>query len=94
MNVRLTGGSLRESEICVLAKDLRAPITKHTSHRSEREPGRILVDFSGGNEFLDLRGKRYAIVFRDDPSRYMWVYLLRRKNDAAIALEKFLWFPF
>ena len=89
MNFKLNG-KLRECEGCMVSKGTRAPIAKQTTNRSDRKLGRVFVDLSGEKEFPAIGGKRYAIVFRDDYSRYMWVYLLRRKSDAVGALEKFL----
>lgn len=45
---------------------------------------------SGEKEFLALGRKRYAIGFREGYSRYMWVYLLRRKSDAMSAFDKII----
>lgn len=69
------------------AKGIRSPIVKQTSHPSDGKLGRILVDLSGEREFPGLEGKRYTTIARDENSRYVCVYVLRRTSDATSALE-------
>lgn len=68
---------LVECDDCMLARDIRAPITKQMSNRSDGKPGRVFADSSGEEEFPAPGGKQYVICFRDGYSRFMKVYLLR-----------------
>ena len=89
MGVKLTG-TLTQCQGCSVAKGLRAPIPKSTTSRSTERLGRVFIDLSGRKEIAAPGGKRYAMVLRDDFSRYSWVYYLESKSDAHKALRRFL----
>lgn len=50
----------------------------------------VHADLAGPIDPVALHGFKYAINFTDDYSGMMHVYLLKCKNDAVIALEKFI----
>ena len=89
LGVKLTG-TFKQCEGCFVAKGLRAPIPKSTTCRSNEPLGRIFCDLSGKKEVVGPGGKQYAMVFRDDYSRYQWVYFLVSKTDTSKALKRFL----
>ena len=47
----------------------------------------IHIDICSPN--MDLHGQRYFISFIDDYSRYMYLYMLRKKNEALDAFKIF-----
>ena len=48
------------------------------------------MDLSGPKVVESHRGKRHTLIVHDDFSRYMWVYYMRHKSDAAEMFEQFL----
>ena len=72
---------------CSSAKGISASVQKTTLKRSDKKPGRIFVDLSGKKPVKSRGGKQYAIIFRDDKTRMMWEYYLRRKSEAPEGLE-------
>ncbi|CAM9736151.1 unnamed protein product, partial [Choristocarpus tenellus] len=43
-----------------------------------------------GRATLSIGGKQYTMIIRDDYSRFVWLYFLRAKSDAAEAFKKYL----
>ena len=68
-------------------KGISASVQKATLKRSDKKLGRSFVDLSGKNPVTSRGGKQYAIIFRDDKTRMMWEYYLRRKSEAPEGLE-------
>ena len=83
-------GKLLECKGCSMAKGLHRGIKQSTRTRAGKKLERVFVDLSGPMVVKSHRGKRYTIIVRDDISRYMWVYVLRRKSDAAETFKQFL----
>ena len=67
---------------CSSAKGISASVQKTTLKRSDKKLEIIFVDLSGKKPVKSRGGKQYAIIFRDDKTRMMWEYYLRRKSDA------------
>ena len=68
-------------EACVLGKSHRESQPKGPVDRAKR-PGLMLhCDLCGPMETESMGGKRYAIVFTDDYSRYRFVYFVRTKDE-------------
>jgi len=49
----------------------------------------VYYDICGPVQIETLSGSRYFISFVDDVTRKMWVYLLKRKNEALDNFKKF-----
>ncbi|KAD4177952.1 hypothetical protein E3N88_26543 [Mikania micrantha] len=73
-------------EGCLLAKQTRGSFSKEAQWRA-KEPLELLhADLCGPITPLSKGGNRYIFLIVDDFSRYMWVYLLKTKDEA---LSKF-----
>ncbi|KAD4586165.1 hypothetical protein E3N88_23766 [Mikania micrantha] len=73
-------------EGCLLAKQTRGSFSKEAQWRA-KEPLELLhADLCGPITPLSKGGNRYIFLIVDDFSRYMWVYLLKAKDEA---LSKF-----
>ena len=66
-----------------MAKGLRKPISRSTHIRADNKFGRVFVDLSGPTQVESKGRNRYVMIVRDDYSRFMWVYFMRHKSDAA-----------
>ena len=73
-----------------MAKGYRKPIANSTKSRAMEKLGRVFVDISGPKSTHSLLGKNYAMIVKDDFTRYSWVYFFERRSDAAEAFRKFL----
>ena len=83
-------GELHECRECWMAKGLRKSIARSAHARAAKRLQRVFVDLSGPMTVQSIRGKRYALIVRDDCTRFTRLYLLRHKSDAASAFESFL----
>ncbi|GJS40681.1 integrase, catalytic region, zinc finger, CCHC-type containing protein [Tanacetum coccineum] len=50
----------------------------------------IHMNLCGPMRVESINGKKYILVIVDDNSRYMWVYFLRRKDEAPDMIMKFI----
>ena len=73
-------GKLLECKGCSMAKSLTRGIKLPTHTRAGKKLGRVLVDLNGPKVVKSHGGKRYALIVRDDCSRYSWVYLFSATN--------------
>ena len=73
-----------------MAKDLQKPITRSTLAREDKKLRRVFVDLSGKMPVPNVEGKWYTLFVRDDFTRFIRVYLLGKKSDAASAFESLL----
>ena len=73
-----------------MGKGLRKTIPSTTTSRATRKVQRVFVDLSGKKAVASINGSRYAMIVRDDFTRYSWLYFLRHKSDASAKFEQFL----
>ena len=74
-------------ESCRTGKSTRLPFQPRDESRRAKEPGRILhVDLCGPMQTASVHGKRYAMPIIDEFSRFVTVYFLTSKDEAADAL--------
>jgi hypothetical protein len=66
---------------CVMGKLSRNPF-KSVNHRSTKPLELIHSDVMGPTQTTSFGGKRYAIFFRDDATRYTRVYFMKAKSEA------------
>ena len=83
-------GKLEPCAGCSMAKGYRKGIPNSTMKRATTKLGRVFVDLSGRKRTASLTGARYAMICKDDYTRYSWLYFLKHKSDAASALKRFL----
>ena len=83
-------GYLHKCRGCSMAKGLRKPIARSTHIRAVKKLQRVFVDLSGPMSVQTIGGERYTLIVRDDYTRFIRVYFLRHKSDAASAFESFL----
>ena len=57
---------------CSAARGYRAPVNKTTACRSDKKLGRILIDLIGKKSVKSIGGNCFAMILRDDISRYSW----------------------
>jgi transposase InsO family protein len=76
-------------EACVYGKQHREPFT--LSSTTTTKPGQIIhSDVCGPMEEKSLGGKRYFVIFKDDYSKYTYVYFMNQKSEVKDKLELFL----
>ena len=75
-------------EACQLAKHRRASFHLSPSHTST-PLYRIHSDVWGPAPQSSLNGERYFLIFVDEPSRYMWTYLLTAKSEVVSTVRHF-----
>ena len=73
-----------------MAKGYRKPIVHSTKSRATEKLEGVFVDLSGPKSTHSLLGKKYAMIVKDDFTRYSWVYFLERKSNAPEAFRTFL----
>lgn len=74
-------------EACAEGKHHRCQFPTSGGRRSEELLGLVHSDVCGKMSAQSLGGAEYFLTFIDDKTRYMWVYVLRRKNQV---FEQFL----
>ena len=76
-------------EICPLGNSKNAHL--HRGRQPTLQPlERVHVDLWGKCSFKSLQGNYYIIGFIDDFSRYATVYFIKRKEDAHMALKRYV----
>ena len=73
------GSSLTPCDYCLFVKQHRVSISK-TSKRKDNILDLIYSDVCGPIEVESLGGNKYFVIFIDDASWKMWVFLLRIKD--------------
>ena len=73
IGVTLTG-ELQPCAGCSQGKGYRKAIPSTTSSRSTRKLQRVFVDLSGKRSVASYGGSFYAMIVRDDYTRYSWVF--------------------
>ena len=73
---------------CMVAKQRRLPFPAQATYRASEQLELIHGDLCGPITPETPSGKRYFLLLVDDHSRYMWVALLRSKDEALGAMKK------
>lgn len=80
---------LNKCEGCLMAKMTRKPFPSQTMFTSKNKLELIHADICGPIAPTTPRENRYFLLFVDDYSRKMWVYLLKDKGSAFEMFKKF-----
>jgi len=74
---------------CVECKQTKRSFWKFVPQRAIEKLDLVYSDICSPIQVETYGGSRYIITFIDDLSRKMWVYLLKRKNEALLVFKKF-----
>jgi transposase InsO family protein len=74
---------------CTLGKQHRKPFPQSSSFRAAQSLELVHTDLCGQINPPTPGGKSYFLLVVDDHSRYMWVELLKTKDEALLHLKKF-----
>jgi len=74
---------------CIQCKQTRKSFSKFIQQKAKERLGVVYSDICAPMQIETLSGSRYFICFVDDVTRKMWVYLLKRKNEALDNFKKF-----
>lgn len=73
---------------CMIAKQRRLPFPVQVAYRVTQQLDLWHGDLCGPISPATHSGKRYFLLLVDDYSRYMWIGLLRSKDEALEAIKK------
>ena len=76
-------------EGCLMSKQTRNPFPSHTNFVARKALKVIYAYICGPISPTTPGGNQYFILFVDDFSRKMWVYMLKQKRDAFETFKKF-----
>ena len=68
-------------EPCAFGKNHRLPFPKKSSRRAQETLELIHSDVCGKISVPSLGGKNYFVTFIDDCTRFVWVYLMKTKDE-------------
>ena len=68
-------------ESCVQGKSHRLPFPSHRIKRCDVPLGLFHSDVCGKINVKSLGGAQYFLTFIDDSKRYVWIYVLQRKDE-------------
>ena len=74
---------------CFVGKQTRIQFPKFTNFRAEELLGLVYVALCGPITPATPAGNKYFILFVDDHTRWMYVFMLKPKDQATSALSKF-----
>lgn len=74
---------------CMVAKQTRQPFPQESEWRAKQPLELIHGDLCGPITPHTQGGNRYFLLLVDDFSRYMWVYLIKTKDEALAMFKKF-----
>ena len=74
---------------CLVAKQVKQPFPKEAMWRASKPLELIHADLCGPITPQTLAGNRYFMLMVDDFSRYMWVHMLKSKDEAFATFKKF-----
>ncbi|KAK1408428.1 hypothetical protein QVD17_40194 [Tagetes erecta] len=74
---------------CLAGKHTSSPFPNESSYRSEYPLQMISVDLCGPISPSTPAGNRYFMLLVDDCTRYMWVYMLKNKDQAFDIFKEF-----
>jgi hypothetical protein len=73
---------------CTLGKQHRKPFPQQSSFKADQGLELVHADLCGKINPRTSGGKHYFLLVVDDHSRYMWVELLRTKDEALSFFRK------
>ena len=74
---------------CPLGKQIRAPLTTTVNKQPTKALERVHTDLSGPWKVATCgRQCYYLLSFVDDSSRYVWIYLLKKKSEVFDSFQK------
>lgn len=73
---------------CAMGKQHRTPFPRATAFRAEKPLELVHMDLCGPITPPTAGGKKYFLLLVDDHSRYMWVELIRSKDEALRFFKK------
>lgn len=79
----------RKCEGCLMSKQSRSPFPSRARFEASEKLELIYADICGPISPVTPGGNRYFLLFVDDFSRKMWVYLLKEKSDAFLVFKRF-----
>jgi transposase InsO family protein len=75
-------------QACLIAKQTRQPFPAAARYRA-KEPLELLhIDLCGPIKSSTAAGNRFFMLIVDDYSRWMWIHLLKTKDQACLAFKK------
>jgi transposase InsO family protein len=74
---------------CLLRKQRRAAFPTQSKYRADEHLELVHGDLCGPIEPATPAGNRYFLLLVDDMSRYMWLTLIRSKDESANAIKHF-----
>jgi transposase InsO family protein len=74
---------------CLLGKQRRAAFPTQSKYRADEHLELVHGDLCGPIEPATPAGNRYFLLLVDDMSRYMWLTLIRSKDESANAIKHF-----
>lgn len=77
-------------ECCLKGKSARKPFPAKTERSTSRPLEIIHTDLCGPMETVTPSGNRYIMTLIDDFSRYVVVFLLRKKSEAASKIKQYV----
>jgi transposase InsO family protein len=76
-------------EACIAGKHRRKPFPTIAKYRATEPLELVHGDLCGPITPATHGGKRYFLLLVDDHSKYMWLILLKTKDEAAAAIRRF-----
>ena len=73
---------------CMIAKQKRLPFPAQAAFRVQQQLELWHGDLCGPITPVTPGGKQYFLLLVDDFSRFMWVVLLKEKDEAFVAIKK------
>ena len=80
---------MNKCEGCLMSKQSRSPFPSATNFEAKEILELVYADICGPISPTTSGGKRYFLLFVDDHSRKMWIYLLKEKSEALSMFKKF-----
>ena len=78
-----------DCEACIWAKQTIEPFNKTTNQITK--PGNIThIDLWGKYDVASIHGNQYYILFVDDAARYVMVFFLKKRDEAAEHVKNYL----
>src|ERR1043165_5730093 len=77
-------------DACITGKQSRLPFPSQASFRATRPLELVHADLCGTITPTSLAGNNYFFLIVDDYSRYMWIYMLKSKDQVYENFKKFL----
>ena len=82
-------GKIPFCQTCAACKGKRPSVKKKTDTRASEKGGRVFTDIKK-LDHVSYGGHKYAIHFIDDATRFAKTYYLQKKNEAHLALKKYI----